>query len=116
MPNRKSASAVPSFTRRSLLAGSAVAGLSMLAAPPFLKAKEAGSVPAAPAGAGTDNSAVAGPETAPEGWTPASPREEIRPRFAVEPTGGPGGKPALLISADSREGLDGCWKRTFLVS
>jgi predicted amidohydrolase len=50
-----------------------------------------------------------------EGWTPASPRDEIRPAFSTDPAGGPGGMPALVIRADAREGLDGCWTRTFPV-
>ena len=50
------------------------------------------------------------------GWEMASPRQEIRPRFDVDRTGGPHGRPALLIRADGREGLDGCWKRSFPVT
>jgi predicted amidohydrolase len=53
---------------------------------------------------------------APEGWTTAAPREEIRPEFAFDPKGGPGGTPCFVISADRREGLDGCWKKAFPVS
>jgi len=48
-------------------------------------------------------------------WTAVSPREEIRPVFAMEGKGADG-QPTLLIKADSRAGLDGCWKRTFAVS
>src|SRR5690348_14829302 len=48
-------------------------------------------------------------------FKPASPREEIRPAFSIEPQGGPGGTPALVITADDRAGLDGCWKRTIAV-
>jgi predicted amidohydrolase len=54
--------------------------------------------------------------SAPDGWTTAAPRPEIRPDFAYEPTGGPGGQAALLIRADGREGLDGWWSRTFAVT
>src|SRR5438270_13965735 len=50
------------------------------------------------------------------GWTSGSPRDEIRPHFAVDPHGGPEGGPCLLIRADAREGLDGYWTRTFGVS
>jgi predicted amidohydrolase len=50
------------------------------------------------------------------GWEAASPREEIRPGFEVDRAGGPGGRPALVIRADEREGLDGCWKRAFPVT
>jgi predicted amidohydrolase len=50
---------------------------------------------------------------APEGWTVASPRDEIRPEFAFRPTEGADGRGALVIQADEREGLDGGWLRTF---
>jgi predicted amidohydrolase len=53
------------------------------------------------------------PPDAPNGWKPASPREEIRPVFACEPQGGPDKNGCLLIRADAREGLDGCWTRSF---
>ena len=49
-------------------------------------------------------------------WAPASPRDEIRPGFGVEPAGGPGGRPCLVIRADAREGLDGAWTKTFPVT
>jgi predicted amidohydrolase len=54
-------------------------------------------------------------KAAPDGWTTLSPRAEIRPQFAVEPQAGPAGGSCLLIRADAREGLDGCWTRTFAV-
>lgn len=57
----------------------------------------------------------AGLDAAPAGWATWSPREEIRPGFSYEATGGSGGAEALVISADEREGLDGCWRRTFAV-
>jgi len=66
-----------------------------------------------------DGSASAPPPPQSEpmaGWSPASPREEIRPDFEVSPTGGPRGGPCLVIEADSRDGLDGCWTRTFPVT
>src|SRR4051812_7963189 len=50
---------------------------------------------------------------APNGWKPASPRDEIRPVFVCEPAGGPDKRGCLLIRADSREGLDGCWTKSF---
>lgn len=53
---------------------------------------------------------------APEGWTTAALREEVRPRFSYDPRGGPGGQGALTIAADDLEGLDGCWVKTFPVS
>ena len=52
---------------------------------------------------------------APDGWTVASPRDEIRPEFAFEPKGGPDGHGSLVIKADGREGLDGGWIKSFPV-
>ncbi len=52
---------------------------------------------------------------APEGWSVAAPREEIRPEFAFDPQGGPNEQGAFLIKADGREGLDGAWVKTFPV-
>jgi predicted amidohydrolase len=52
----------------------------------------------------------------PDGWTTAAPREEIRPEFGFEPTGGPDGKGCFVIKADRREGLDGFWKKSFAVT
>jgi predicted amidohydrolase len=42
-------------------------------------------------------------------WQKAAPRDEIQPRFDFEPTGGRKGGPALITSADEREGLSGQW-------
>jgi predicted amidohydrolase len=53
---------------------------------------------------------------APDDWTTSAPRPEIRPDFAYQPAGGPGGKGAFVITADRREGLDGCWTKTFAVT
>src|SRR5262245_21323821 len=58
----------------------------------------------------------ASPVPAPEGWTTAAPREEIKPEFAYDPAGGPDGKAAFTIRHDRREGLDGYWTRTFPVT
>jgi predicted amidohydrolase len=52
----------------------------------------------------------------PDGWTVAAPRDEIRPEFSYDPTGGADGKGCFVIKADRREGLDGCWKKTFPVT
>ena len=49
------------------------------------------------------------------GWKPFSPRDEIRPNFAVEESGGPDGSGGLVILHDEREGLDGAWKKTYEV-
>jgi predicted amidohydrolase len=51
----------------------------------------------------------------PEGWTTASPREEIRPEFAYDPAGGLDRTGCFVIKADRREGLAGCWTRSFPV-
>ncbi|HJZ53307.1 MAG TPA: hypothetical protein VKE74_00020, partial [Gemmataceae bacterium] len=59
--------------------------------------------------------ALKGPEAAPDGWTPAAPRDEIRPAFGYDPTDGPDAKGCLVITADRRDGLDGCWTKSFLV-
>jgi predicted amidohydrolase len=55
-------------------------------------------------------------DTAPDGWSGAAPRDEIRPAFTYDPSGGPDGKGCLVITADRREGLDGWWKKTFPVT
>jgi predicted amidohydrolase len=55
-------------------------------------------------------------EEAPGGWTTSAPRDEIRPAFAYEPKGGPDATGCLTITADKREGLDGCWTKTFPVA
>jgi predicted amidohydrolase len=51
-------------------------------------------------------------KAAPDGWTTAAPRDEIRPGFAFESKDGP---ECLVIKA-GREGLDGCWTKTFPVT
>lgn len=48
-------------------------------------------------------------------WQPAAPRAEIAPAFAFDPQGGPEHDGTLVISADERRGLHGCWQRTFAV-
>jgi predicted amidohydrolase len=53
---------------------------------------------------------------APEGWTTAAPRDEVRPAFGYDPTGGPDGKGCFTISADRRDGLAGCWRKSFPVA
>src|SRR5262245_42657676 len=52
---------------------------------------------------------------APDGWTTAAPRAEIRPHFAYEPQGGRDGGGRWVIAADGREGLDGSWVKSFPV-
>ncbi len=50
-----------------------------------------------------------------EGWKAAAPRDEIRPEFIYKRDGGPAKRGSLVIRADQREGLDGCWSKTFAV-
>jgi predicted amidohydrolase len=57
-----------------------------------------------------------GAASAPAGWQPAAPRDEIRPRFSVELSGGVEGQPRLIIEADAREGLHGYWTKVFPVA
>jgi predicted amidohydrolase len=56
------------------------------------------------------------PQPTADAWSPVSPRDEIRPAFATDPAGAPGGRPALIIRAVAREGLDGAWLRAFPVA
>ena len=51
----------------------------------------------------------------PEGWTTASPREEIKPKFSYDPHGGADHKGSFNIESDQREGLIGRWTKTFPV-
>ena len=66
----------------------------------------------------SDLSRAAGqpPDSTPNGWSTAAPRDEIRPDFALDAHGGPQGTPAFVIRADAREGLDGWWAKTFPVT
>src|SRR5438552_3284353 len=54
--------------------------------------------------------------TAPDGWTTAAPRDEIRPDFSFDLRGGPDGKGSLVITADRREGLAGYWKKAIPIT
>jgi predicted amidohydrolase len=49
-----------------------------------------------------------------EGWTTSAPRDELRPEFTYEPTGGPRGTGGLVIASEL-EGLHGWFARTFPV-
>src|SRR4051794_22619972 len=55
------------------------------------------------------------PTNAPEGWTNAAPRDEIRPTFSFDPKGGPAGAGALVTKSDTREGLFGWWSKSIPV-
>src|SRR6266850_522250 len=52
----------------------------------------------------------------PAGWHTASPREEIRPAFSYNPTGGPKKTGAFVITNDEREGLHGYFHTTIPVT
>lgn len=64
---------------------------------------------------GAEPSATVPSDAAFAGWKTAAPREDIRPHFEVLPRGGRGGRPALAIVGDSREGTTGWWYKTFPV-
>ena len=55
------------------------------------------------------------PIKAPEGWTTAAPRAEIRPSFAYSLGEGREGRSAFMIQHDARDGMDGYWTKTFPV-
>ncbi|MEO6739976.1 MAG: carbon-nitrogen hydrolase family protein, partial [Chthoniobacteraceae bacterium] len=58
----------------------------------------------------------AGEAHLPDGWAAESPRDEIRPQFSFEPTGGSKGAGRFVITHDRREGLDGWIQKSFAVS
>src|SRR5437763_17186242 len=53
---------------------------------------------------------------APDGWQAVAPRDEIRPQFTFDPSGGPDGRGGLVIESDGREGLHGRWTKSFPVT
>ncbi len=53
---------------------------------------------------------------APEGWTTAAAREELRPTFRYDPKGGPKGTGSFILEANAREGLNGWWTKTFPIT
>ena len=52
---------------------------------------------------------------APAGWTTESSRDEIRPKFSYDSKGGRSGTGSFIIETDTRDGLDGYWKRSYPV-
>lgn len=50
--------------------------------------------------------------TAPEGWTTESPRDEIRPHFSFEPSGGPDAACCFVIKAKGHSECMGQWTST----
>jgi predicted amidohydrolase len=59
--------------------------------------------------------AVSAALSAQDGWTEASPRDEIRPKF-LRTGEGRSGRGSLVIEGDGREGLDGYWRKQFPVA
>ena len=59
--------------------------------------------------------ALAADSPAPDGWTTATPRDEIKPAFAFHPDGGPDHRGSFVIKSDQREGLIGRWTKSFPV-
>ncbi len=55
---------------------------------------------------------VTASDNAPEGWTAAASRDEIRPEFSYVENGGRDGAGRFVIEHDGREGLDGYWTTT----
>src|SRR5262249_55207793 len=56
-----------------------------------------------------------GPDDPPAGWTTTAPRDEVRPAFRFEPSGGRGGRGAFVLESDAREGLHGAWAKDYPV-
>src|SRR5690348_8483171 len=56
--------------------------------------------------------APAGPAVFPAGWTTHAPRDEIRPAFSYDPSGGPKKDGAFVITHDRRDGLHGWVQKT----
>ncbi|MDZ4685884.1 MAG: nitrilase-related carbon-nitrogen hydrolase, partial [Planctomycetaceae bacterium] len=54
-------------------------------------------------------------EVAAKGWQPQSPRDELRPQFEYLPDGGRDGAGRWIVRHDDREGLAGCWVKSFAV-
>lgn len=52
----------------------------------------------------------------PSGWQSNAPRDEVRPAFSFDASGGRAGKGGFIIQHDSRDGLDGCWSTIFPVT
>jgi predicted amidohydrolase len=54
-------------------------------------------------------------DSLPGGWEAMSPRDEIRPAFSFEPSGGAKHAGSFIITHDRREGLDGWIQKSFPV-
>jgi predicted amidohydrolase len=51
----------------------------------------------------------------PDGWETLAPRDELRPRFRSESSGGKEDQPRFVIECDERDGLAGWWQTTLPV-
>src|SRR5688572_26505021 len=51
----------------------------------------------------------------PAGWSGSAARDEIRPVFRFEASGGRHGGAAFVIAGDQREGTSGWWEKSFEV-
>jgi predicted amidohydrolase len=59
--------------------------------------------------------AMARPAVAQDGWEKKSPRDELRPQFAYDSSGGPSRAGSLIIETGDQSGLDGHWAKEFPV-
>jgi predicted amidohydrolase len=57
--------------------------------------------------------AMSQPTIAQDGWLKKWPRDELRPEFAYDSTGGPTRAGSLIIRTGDQSGLDGHWTRKF---
>jgi predicted amidohydrolase len=62
--------------------------------------------------------AAPAPATAPipSDWTTRSPRDELKPAFSFDPTGGPKKDGSFVIMHDDREGLHGWFQKSFPIT
>src|SRR5256885_1254243 len=51
----------------------------------------------------------------PDGWETKSPRDEIRPEFSFDATGGPDGTGSFAIESGARDELAGLWSKTYQI-
>ena len=56
---------------------------------------------------------VPGSGLAQNGWQARAARDELRPEFSFDASGGPDGNGLLVIETNSQSGLDGCWAKSF---
>lgn len=54
-------------------------------------------------------------DNAPDGWKTFSPREEIKPAFAYDSTGGPDRNGSFIIESGAQEGQQGRWTKVYAV-